>query len=110
MPGHRRDFTSPLKSKNTKFPTEGRKAVTCYSVGGTRKPASPRSSEAHAYLQENLISPKSWNPSSSTEWQSTTLQMLGGFTTTVHRDPELPGMTAGESSPPIKELEPQLPH
>jgi hypothetical protein len=38
-----------LKRENTRFPTEGGKAVTCYSVGGTRRPASPRRSEAQHF-------------------------------------------------------------
>jgi hypothetical protein len=39
---------------------------------------------------------KSWNPSSSTKWQSTTLLVLGGLTPTVHRDPALPTVTTEE--------------
>jgi hypothetical protein len=38
---------------------------------------------------------KSWNPSSSTEWQHTTLLVLGGLPAIVHRDLVLP-VTAGE--------------
>jgi hypothetical protein len=36
-----------------------------------------------------------WNPSFSTEWRSATLLVLGGLSPTVHRDPELPTVTAG---------------
>jgi hypothetical protein len=39
VPNHRRALTSPLKTKNATFPIVGRKAVTYYSVSGTRKPA-----------------------------------------------------------------------
>jgi hypothetical protein len=38
--------TSPSKTKNARFSTEGRKAVTCYSVGSTRRSASPKCTEA----------------------------------------------------------------
>jgi hypothetical protein len=40
VPAYERDPTSPLKTKSAKFPTQGRKAVTYYSVSGTRRPAS----------------------------------------------------------------------
>jgi hypothetical protein len=40
VPNHGRAPTSPLKTKNIKFSTEGRKAVTYYSVSVTRMPAS----------------------------------------------------------------------
>jgi hypothetical protein len=49
MPDNGRTPASPLKSENTRFPTEGRTAVTCYSVGGTRRPASPRCSEVQHF-------------------------------------------------------------
>jgi hypothetical protein len=34
-----------LKSENTRLPTEGKKAVTCDFVGGSRGPASPKCTE-----------------------------------------------------------------
>jgi hypothetical protein len=40
VPIHGRAPASPLKTKNTRLPTEGRKAIKYYSVGGTRRPAS----------------------------------------------------------------------
>jgi hypothetical protein len=46
---------------------------------------------------------KSWNPSYSTECQSATLLVLGGLPLTVHRDPTLPIVTAGELLCLIKE-------
>jgi hypothetical protein len=49
MLDHRRALVSPLKTKNTSFPSEERKAIICYSVGGTRKLASPSCSEAHHF-------------------------------------------------------------
>jgi hypothetical protein len=72
-----RDSTSLLKNENANFPTERRKAVTCYSVGGTRR---PRFSEAQHFLlhQPAGVSlqsqSKSCNPISSIEWQSITPQ------------------------------------
>jgi hypothetical protein len=45
-------------------------------------------------LQES--SPKSWNPSFSTESQPSTLLMLGGLSTTVHRNPMLPTVMVGQ--------------
>jgi hypothetical protein len=44
-----------------------------------------------------------WNPSSSTEWQSAILLLLGGLPATVHR--ALPTVTAGEPLHPNKEQE-----
>jgi hypothetical protein len=38
-----------LKSKNTRFPTEGWKAINCYSAGGTRSLNSPRYIEAQSF-------------------------------------------------------------
>jgi hypothetical protein len=35
----------PLKSENSRFPTDGKKAVICYSVGDTRRPAYPKYKE-----------------------------------------------------------------
>jgi hypothetical protein len=40
IPNHKRAPASPLNSENTRFSSEGRKAVTCYSVGSTRRPSS----------------------------------------------------------------------
>jgi hypothetical protein len=37
------------KRENVRSPTEGRKAVTCYSVDGTRRPASPKCTEAQHF-------------------------------------------------------------
>jgi hypothetical protein len=48
---------------------------------------------------------KSRNPSSSTEWQSATVLVLGGLPSIVHRDPVLPTATVGEPLAPIKEQE-----
>jgi hypothetical protein len=40
---------APSKSENTNFPTEGRKAVTCYFVDSSRKLASPKCTEAQHF-------------------------------------------------------------
>jgi hypothetical protein len=60
MPDSRRVLTTPLKSKNTRFPTEGRKAVTCYSEGRTRSllpQGAQKPSTSHCTsLQESPIS------------------------------------------------------
>jgi hypothetical protein len=40
IPNHGRVSPSPLKSKNAKFPTEGRRAITYYSVNGIKRLAS----------------------------------------------------------------------
>jgi hypothetical protein len=42
VPDSKRAPAPPLKSENSRFPTEGRKAVSCYSICSTRRPASPR--------------------------------------------------------------------
>jgi hypothetical protein len=42
VPDQRKAPASPLKSKNIRFPTEESIAVTCYSVGDTRRPSSSR--------------------------------------------------------------------
>jgi hypothetical protein len=101
VPDSKRALVPPSKSKNTRFPTEGRKAITCYSAGGTRSPIPPSYTEAqcftlHLPARVTSLLPKSWNPGSSTEWQSATLLVLWGLTPTVHRDLALPTDTAGE--------------
>jgi hypothetical protein len=51
----------PSKIENARFPTEGRKGVTCHLVDSTRKPASLKCKEARCFtltsLQESPISP-----------------------------------------------------
>jgi hypothetical protein len=50
MSDYGRAPVSPLKSEDdTRFPTEGRKIVTWYWVGGTRRTASPRCTEAQHF-------------------------------------------------------------
>jgi hypothetical protein len=69
-------------------------------------PASPRCTEAqhfplHLPAGESCLScGRAWIPSSSTEWQSTTLQELEDLPPIVHRDPVLPTVTVGEYSHP----------
>jgi hypothetical protein len=46
---HRTVLASPLESKNARFPTELRKAVTYYLVCGTRRPASRKCTEAQHF-------------------------------------------------------------
>jgi hypothetical protein len=83
----------PSKSKNARFPTEGRKAAACNSVNSTRRPASSKCTEAQHFsllmANRRVQSPlsKRWNPSSPTEWQSATLQLSGGQSPKVHRGP-----------------------
>jgi hypothetical protein len=72
-----------------------------------RGPAFPTllPAKVQSHLSEN------WNPSSSTEWQSTTLQLPGGQPPQIHRDQHsLLWLTAGEPHGPIKEQEHQIPH
>jgi hypothetical protein len=60
LPDHGRAPASLLKRENTRFPTEGRKAITCYGWAapdglhpqGARRPSTPHC----ASLQENLMS------------------------------------------------------
>jgi hypothetical protein len=46
--------------KNTRFPTEGKKAINCYFAGSTRRPAFPRCREAQNVIlclpAESLVS------------------------------------------------------
>jgi hypothetical protein len=108
---HGRAPTNLLKSENAGFPTEGRKAVTCYSMRSTR-----RYTESQEFPQcllaggSSLPCLRAWNPSSSAEWYSSTLRVLGGLPPTVHRGPVFPTMTARESHSHIKEWEPQILH
>jgi hypothetical protein len=46
VPGHRKAAFPPSNSGHNNSLTEGRKAVTCYSTGSTRRPASPRCTKA----------------------------------------------------------------
>jgi hypothetical protein len=100
------------KSENARFPTEGRKAVICYSVDSTRRPTSPKCTEAQHFPPhlptrrvQSLLS-KSWNSSSSTESQSTTLQIPGGWPPKVHRGPALPTVSdSGRALTPLLKSE-----
>jgi hypothetical protein len=49
VPDNKRGLASSSKSKNTSFSTEGKKAETCYSVGGTRSPVLPRHTESQLF-------------------------------------------------------------
>jgi hypothetical protein len=42
-------FIPPSKNGNTRFPTEGRKGITCHSAGITRRPVSPKYTEAQHF-------------------------------------------------------------
>jgi hypothetical protein len=95
----KRALAPPSKSKNARFPTEERKAITCYSAGSTRIPVLHT---APPCWRVTSVLSKSWISSNSTEWQSTTLMVLGGLPATVHRDPVLPTVTAGEPLHPYK--------
>jgi hypothetical protein len=104
----REPLLSHQRARTPDSPTEGRKAVTCYSASGTRSPVSPkvhRSPVLHTAplcrTATSLLS-KSWNPSSSIGWQSATLLVLEGLPLTVHKDPALPTVTAGEPLHPYK--------
>jgi hypothetical protein len=46
IPDSKRALTPLPKSKNARFPTKGRKTITCYSAGSTRSPVPPRYIEA----------------------------------------------------------------
>jgi hypothetical protein len=101
VPDRQRAFAPLSKSTNARFHTEERKAITCYPKGtpetlfsqGTQKPSTSHCPS----LQESRISPsKSWNHSSSTNWQSGTLLLLAGLPPTMLRDPAFPTATAGE--------------
>jgi hypothetical protein len=113
VPDNRRGPVPMLKSESVRFPTEGRKTVTCYSVGSTRRPASPRCTEAqrfpwHLPAGESHLLCKSWNPSSSTEWYSATLGVPGSLTPTVHRCPVLPLLPQENPYSPFKAGTPAL--
>jgi hypothetical protein len=93
---------SPLKGRKLK-PATLQAAPEALLPQGTQKP----STAPHCRRVTSLWS-KTWNPSSSTEWQSTTLLLLEGLPPRVHRDPLL----QLQESPyaPIKEWELQPPH
>jgi hypothetical protein len=58
VPESKRALTPLSKSENTRFPTEGRKAITSYSAGSTRSPVPPRYTEAQCFiLQKSHVSP-----------------------------------------------------
>jgi hypothetical protein len=49
MPNHGRGLAHPLKRKKARFSTEERKAVNYYSVGSTKRLASPRCTGAQHF-------------------------------------------------------------
>jgi hypothetical protein len=49
MPDHRVVPAHTLKSENSRLPAEGKKAVICYSLGGSRRPASSSCKEAQYF-------------------------------------------------------------
>jgi hypothetical protein len=49
IPDSKRALAPPPKRKNTRFPSEGRKAITCHSAGSTRNPVPPRYTEAQGF-------------------------------------------------------------
>jgi hypothetical protein len=92
VPESWRTLTPPSKNENARFPTERRKAVTCR---WQQKPCSPKIKRnpvlhtAPSCRRVSFLLSKSWNPSSTTERQSTTLLVPGCLPPTVHRDPVL---------------------
>jgi hypothetical protein len=77
----------PLPLQRTRTPNSIlRKDITCHSAGDTR---SPVLHTAPPCRKVTFLLSKSWNPSYSTEWQSSTLLVLGGPPPRVHRDPTL---------------------
>jgi hypothetical protein len=61
VPDSKRALAPLSKSKNTRFPTERKKAITCYSAGSTRSPVpqgTQKPSASHCInLQESHVSP-----------------------------------------------------
>jgi hypothetical protein len=62
VPDSKRALTPPSKSEGARFPTEGRKAVTTYSAGSTRRGPLPQGTQkpsaSHCTsLQESPVSP-----------------------------------------------------
>jgi hypothetical protein len=49
VPDSKRALLPPSKSKNVRFPTKGKKAITCYSTGSTRSPIPPRYTEDQCF-------------------------------------------------------------
>jgi hypothetical protein len=49
VPDRERALSPPSESENARFPTEGRKTITCYSSGSTRSPFPPRYTEAQCF-------------------------------------------------------------
>jgi hypothetical protein len=50
VPDTKRALTPLPKSKNDRFPTEGRKTVTYHSAGGTRSPIPPKYTETQCFM------------------------------------------------------------
>jgi hypothetical protein len=57
----RKESPHSSKGKNARFPTEGRKAITCYSAGSTRSPVPPRYTEAQLFTL-HLFCPRTGIP------------------------------------------------
>jgi hypothetical protein len=55
VPDSKRAFAPLSKSKNARFPTEGRKTINCYSAGGTRSSVLPRHTEAQCFTLHLLV-------------------------------------------------------
>jgi hypothetical protein len=77
---------SPLRGGKLYLLLCGRHQKACLLLYSAE---SPNTSHL-ASLQESPVSPKSWSPSSSTEWQSAILQVPGGQPPKVHSGPSLP--------------------
>jgi hypothetical protein len=100
VPNHSKAPTSPLKNKNARFPTEGKKAVTYYSVSGTRRPASQRaqrpSAPHYTWQLEIPYSPIKERECQVSHWgeESCNLLFCGQYQKAcfpkIHRGPTLP--------------------
>jgi hypothetical protein len=79
----KRALALPSKSKNSRFPTEERKTITCYSAGSIRSSVSPRYTEAQHFTlhlpagELRLSSTRTGIPGPPLSGNPTTLLVLG---------------------------------
>jgi hypothetical protein len=49
VPDSKRALTPPSKNEKARFPSEGKKAITCYTASDTRSPVSLRYTESQNF-------------------------------------------------------------
>jgi hypothetical protein len=109
---------SPFKEQECQIPHWGDESYNLLLCTGQQKPCSPKTHSRPAphtappCMGVTSLLPKSWNPISSTEWQPTTLLVLGGLPHPPHFTETQCSLLWLQESPytTIKEQELQSPH